>query len=200
MEEKPTSRAHDKTKVIIMPVIHDAEWRFNLFICILFSEELFACSDRAHHITTYDALQWERKISRTPSSNQPTLKRSGRFYKQNTRSFVLLALSSSRSASRVCVCVCEVFVLYAVYAQLLRVQMLYCCCCFCCRFLLTSFSFCIVQIKSGVSLFGCTSVYDFLFYFYFCFRILFCLKHLWFCAPFLLFAVGLDVSFALAAV
>lgn len=106
MEEKPTSRAHDKTKVIIMPVIHDAEWRFNLFICILFSEELFACSDRAHHITTYDALQWERKISRTPSSKQPTLKRSGRFYKQNTRSFVLLALSSSRSASRVCVCVC----------------------------------------------------------------------------------------------
>lgn len=115
MEEKPTSRAHDKTKVIIMPVIHDAEWRFNLFICILFSEELFACSDRAHHITTYDALQWERKISRTPSSNQPTLKRSGRFYKQNTRSFVLLALSSSRSASRVCVCVCVKFLCYMPY-------------------------------------------------------------------------------------
>lgn len=99
--------------------------------------------------------------------------------------------------------------LCAIYAQLLHDQMLHCCCCccFCCRFILTSFSFCIVQIKSGVSLFvhllfGCTSVYDFLFYFIFVFNFfLFDLfeSSLILCSL-LLFAVGLGMSFALAAV
>lgn len=111
--------------------------------------EAFTCIDSSTFARCSIAMRAQPKNPRTPSSTSCTMAQNGRgVFMSDTRSF-----ASSRSIFRVwsSSLIWCVYVLYV--CSVVARSVFYCCCCCCCRFFLTSFSFGIVQIKSGVSLF-----------------------------------------------